>query len=301
VELDLRADLSVVSRRRIGARLAPYWLVLPGWLWLALFFVIPTFVMLSMSTQTGNIVSGFRQTFDWGNYSQAWSNYHVQFIRSVEYALIATGLCLAIAYPVAYWIAFRGGAHKSSLLFLILLPFFVSFVIRTQSWNFMLSDNGIVLSPLKSAGILPQDFHILATATAVVGGLTYNFLPFMVLPIYVALERIEPALLEAAADLYGSKRATLAKVVFPLSMPGVFAGVLLTFVPAASDYVNAAILGGAQTTMIGNIIQTEYFTNLDYPTAAALSFLLMAGLLVGVFAYARALGASNALEMAGVA
>jgi spermidine/putrescine transport system permease protein len=290
-----------VSRRRIGARLAPYWLVLPGWLWLALFFVIPTFVMLSMSTQTGNIVSGFRQTFDWGNYSQAWSNYHVQFIRSVEYALIATGLCLAIAYPVAYWIAFRGGAHKSSLLFLILLPFFVSFVIRTQSWNFMLSDNGIVLSPLKSAGILPQDFHILATATAVVGGLTYNFLPFMVLPIYVALERIEPALLEAAADLYGSKRATLAKVVFPLSMPGVFAGVLLTFVPAASDYVNAAILGGAQTTMIGNIIQTEYFTNLDYPTAAALSFLLMAGLLVGVFAYARVLGASNALEMAGVA
>jgi spermidine/putrescine transport system permease protein len=287
-----------VSRRRIGARLAPYWLVLPGWLWLALFFVIPTLVMLSISTQTGNIVSGFRQTFHWHTYVEAWSQYHVQFIRSLEYALVATLLCLVIAYPVAYWIAFRGGTRKSSLLFLVLLPFFVSFVIRTQSWNFMLSDNGIILTPLKNLGILSQDYHILATSTAVIGGLTYNFLPFMVLPIYVALERVDPALLEAAADLYGSKPATFRKVVLPLSMPGVFAGVLLTFVPAASDYVNATILGGTGTSMIGNVIQTEYFTNLDYPVAAALSFMLMAGLLVGVFAYARVLGASNALEMA---
>jgi spermidine/putrescine transport system permease protein len=287
-----------VSSRRLGARLAPYYLVLPGWLWLAIFFIAPAFVMLSVSTQTGDIVSGFRQTFHWQTYTDGWDRYHVQFVRSMMYGLIATGLCLAIGYPVAYWIAFRGGAHKSSLLFLVLLPFFVSFVIRTQSWKFMLADNGIVLSPLRHLGLISEDFHILATATAVVLGLTYNFLPFMVLPIYVALERLDPALLEASADLYGSKTATFIKVVLPLSMPGVFAGVLLTFVPAAADYVNAAILGGSHTTMIGNIIQTEFFTNLDYPTASALSFMLMTGLLVGVFAYARVIGTENALEMA---
>ena len=287
-----------MSRRRLGARLAPYWLVLPGWLWLAIFFVIPTFVMLSVSTQSGSIESGFRQTFDWSNYSSAWSEYHVQFIRSIEYGLIATIFCLVIAYPVAYWIAFRGGTHKSSLLFLLLLPFFVSFVIRTQSWQMMLSSNGIILSPLRDLGIVSSSFHVLATSTAVVGGLTYNFLPFMVLPIYVSLERVDGSLLEAASDLYGTKTATFLKVVLPLSLPGVFAGVLLTFVPAAADYVNASILGGAHTTMIGNIIQTEYFTNLDYPVASALSFILMGGLLVGVFAYAKALGTADTLEMA---
>ena len=285
-------------RNRLGARLAPYLLVLPGWLWLALFFVIPTFVMLSVSTQTGDIVSGFKQTFHWQNYTKGWEQYYDQFIRSIEYGLIATGLCLVIAYPVAYWIAFRGGAHKSSLLLLLLLPFFVSFVIRTQSWNFILSDNGMVVSRLRDWGLVSSDFHILATPTAVVGGLTYNFLPFMVLPIYVSLERLDPALLEASADLYGSKRATFRKVVLPLSLPGVFAGALLTFVPASADYVNASILGGAKTTMIGNIIQTEYFTNLNYPMASALAFSLMAALLVGVFIYARILGTENTLEMA---
>jgi spermidine/putrescine transport system permease protein len=287
--------------QRWGARLAPYWLALPGWLWLVLFFVIPTFVMLSISTQTGDIVNGFTQTFHWQNYVDGWNTYSTQFIRSIIYGLITTALCLLISFPVAYWIAFYGGRHKSSLLFLILLPFFVSFVIRTQSWNFILSDDGMVLTPLKSWGVVPQDFHILATNVAVIGGLTYNFLPFMVLPIYVALERIDPALLEANSDLYGSKATALRRVVIPLSLPGVFAGVLLTFVPSASDYVNAAILGGTDTTMIGNVIQTEFFTNLDYPTAAALSFILMAGLLIGVFAYARALGTDDALAMAGAA
>jgi len=287
-----------VSRRRLGSRLAPYFLVLPGWLWLVLFFVIPTFVMLSVSTQTGDIVSGFKQTFHLRTYVDGWNLYHVQFVRSIVYGLIATLLCLVIAYPVAYWIAFRGGAHKSSLLFLLLLPFFVSFVIRTYSWNFILADNGMVLSPLKSWHLVGQDFHILATSVAVVGGLTYNFLPFMVLPIYVALERVDPALLEASSDLYASKTAAFSKVVLPLSMPGVFAGVLLTFVPAASDYVNSSILGGTRNTMIGNVIQTEYFVNLNYPTASALSFILMAALLVGVFAYARVLGTDDVLDMA---
>jgi len=282
-----------VSRHRLTARLAPYLLALPGWLWLVIFFVVPAFVMLSVSTQTGDIVSGFSQTFHWRNYSDGWSQYHVQFVRSIVYGLIATVLCLVIAYPVAFWIAFRGGAHKSSLLFLLLLPFFVSFVIRTQSWNFILSDNGMVLSPLKDWGIVGKNFRVLASPVAVVGGLTYNFLPFMVLPIYVALERVDPALLEASADLYATKRAAFVKVVFPLSLPGVFAGILLTFVRATADYVNAAILGGRNTTMIGNIIQTEFFVNLNYPTASALAFMLMAGLLVGVFAYARALGTED--------
>ncbi len=284
--------------RRLQARLAPYWLVLPAWLWLVIFFVVPTLVMLSVSTMTGNLLDGFKQTFHWGTYSDAWNLYHVQFVRSIVYGLIATALCLVIAYPVAYWIAFRGGRHKSSLLFLLLLPFFVSFVIRTQSWNFILSDNGILLSPLKHWGVVSQDFAILQKPVAVIGGLVYNFLPFTVLPIYVALERVDPKLLEASADLYANKAAAFTKVVFPLSIPGVFAAVLLTFVPVASDYVNATILGGTNTTMIGNIIQTQYFTNSDYPTAAALSFMLMGALLIGVFAYAKALGTDDVLEMA---
>jgi spermidine/putrescine transport system permease protein len=287
-----------VSPARIRARLTPYFLVLPGWLWLVLFFVVPTVVMLTMSTQTGDIVNGFRQTFHWHTYVEGWNQYHVQFVRSIVYGLAATVACLLIAYPVAYWIAFHGGAHKSSLLFLLLLPFFVSFVIRTQSWNFILSDNGMVLSPLRNLGLVSDRFHVLQTSTAVIFGLTYNFLPFMVLPIYVALERVDPALLEASADLYASKRTAFRKVVLPLSVPGVFAGVLLTFVPAAADYVNSSILGGTNTTMIGNVIQTEYFVNLNYPMAAALSFILMAGLLLGVFAYARALGTDDVLDMA---
>jgi spermidine/putrescine transport system permease protein len=285
--------------RRVRTRLVPYALLFPAWLWLMLFFTVPVLVMLSVSTMTGNLSAGFKQTWHFKTYSDGWHLYHTQFIRSIEYGVIATIICLLIAYPVAYWISFRGGAHKSSLLFLLLLPFFVSFVIRTQSWNFILSDNGILLSPLKHWHILSKDFSILQTSTAVIGGLVYNFLPFTVLPIYVALERVDPALLEASSDLYANKATAFLKVVFPLSLPGVFAAVLLTFVPVASDYVNAAILGGTKNTMIGNVIQTTYFTNLDYPTAAALSFILMAALLIGVFAYAKALGTEDVLEMAG--
>jgi spermidine/putrescine transport system permease protein len=287
-------------RRSLLGRLTPYWLVLPGWLWLAIFFVIPLVIMLSVSTMTGDLDTGFKQTWHWSNYSDAWNAYHVQFVRSLAYGAIATALCILIGYPVAYWIAFRGGAHKSSQLFLLLLPFFVSFVIRTQSWNFILSDNGMVVSRLRDWGWVGANFHILQTPYAVIGGLTYNFIPFMILPIYVALERVDPALLEASADLYANKVMAFLRVVFPLSIPGVFAGVLLTFVPVASDYVNASILGGSTgTTMIGNIIQTQYFTNFNYPTAAAISFILMAILLVGVFLYARVLGTEDVFEAAG--
>jgi spermidine/putrescine transport system permease protein len=279
------------------SRLTPYLVGLPGGLWLAIFFVIPILVMLSLSLQSGNTEEGFRFTWQWSNYADAWEFYHTQFIRSIVYALIVTGLCLVLAYPMAYWIAFYGGARKSTYLFLILLPFFVSFVIRTASWKFILNDQGILLGPLKEAGLLPQDFHILATSTAVIGGLTYNYLPFMVLPLYVALERIDPSLVEAAHDLFASRSAAFRKVVFPLSLPGVFAGVLITFVPVASDFVNSGILGGTQTTMIGNVIQTVYLNNNDYPLASAMSFMLMAALLIGIFAYARALGTEQVMEV----
>jgi spermidine/putrescine transport system permease protein len=278
-------------------RLVPYLVALPGGLWLAIFFVIPILVMLSLSLQSGNAEQGFRFTWEWSNYADAWEFYSTQFIRSLVYALIVTTLCLVLAYPMAYWIAFYGGARKSTYLFLILLPFFVSFVIRTASWKFILNDQGILLGPLKEAGLLPQDFHILATSTAVIGGLTYNYLPFMVLPLYVALERIDLSLVEAAHDLFASRASAFRRVVFPLSLPGVFAGVLITFVPVASDFVNSGILGGTQTTMIGNVIQTVYLNNNDYPLASAMSFMLMAALLIGIFAYARALGTEQVMEV----
>jgi spermidine/putrescine transport system permease protein len=280
-----------------GGRLTPYLVGLPGGLWLGIFFVVPILVMLSLSLQSGNAEAGYRFTWEWSNYADAWEFYHTQFLRSIIYGLIVTVLCLALAYPMAYWIAFYGGSRKSTYLFLILLPFFVSFVIRTASWKFILNDQGFVFGPLKDAGLLPDDFHILATSTAVIGGLTYNYLPFMVLPLYVALERVDPSLVEAAYDLFASRAQAFRKVVFPLSLPGVFAGVLITFVPVASDFVNSGILGGTHTTMIGNVIQTEYLTNNQYPLASAMSFMLMAALLVGIFAYARALGTEQVMEV----
>jgi len=287
-----------MSARAGGRRgIAPYLIGLPGGLWLAIFFVVPILVMLSLSLQSGNAEDGFRFTWEWSNYADAWEFYHTQFVRSIVYAVIVTGICLLLAYPMAYWIAFYGGARKSTYLFLILLPFFVSFVIRTASWKFILNDQGIVLGPLKDVGLLPDDFHLLATSTAVIGGLTYNYLPFMVLPLYVALERIDPSLVEAAHDLYASRASAFRRVVFPLSLPGLFAGVLITFVPVASDFVNSGILGGTQTTMIGNVIQTVYLTNNDYPLASAMSFMLMAALLIGIFAYARVLGTEQVMEV----
>ncbi|WP_182901294.1 ABC transporter permease [Microbispora sp. H10830] len=283
---------------RLRASLTPYLLLFPGTLWLAIFFVIPTVVMLSLSLQSGDVVNGYAFTFNWHSYVDGISTYHDQIIRSLVYGLVSTLIQIVIGFPVAYWIAFKGGSRKSVYLFLLLLPFLVSFVLRTISWQFFLSDNGMLLGPLKSMGLVPQDFHILATSAAVIGGLAYNFLPFMILPMYVALERIDPRVLEAAQDLYASKTQTFLRVVLPLSLPGVFAGVLMTFVPATSDYVNASVLGGTSNTMIGNVIQNQFLINQDYPTASALSFTLMALLLVGIFAYARALGTEDVLEVA---
>lgn len=284
---------------RLRATVAPYLMVLPGWLWLVAFFVVPLAAMASLSTQTGDVIRGYRQTFRIQTYLDAWQLYHDQLLRSLLFGLLCTVICLLIGYPVAYAICFHGGRRKSTYLFTLLLPFFVSFVLRTQSWRFLLADDGVILSPLKHAGLLPSGFHVLSTSYAVVFGLAYNSLPFMVLPIYVALERVDGVLLEAAADLYATGRQTLLRVVLPLSLPGVFAGVLLTFIPASSDYVNATILGGTSTTMIGNVIQTQYLTNLDYPMGSALSFGVMAVLLVGLMAYARSLGTRHVLEAVG--
>jgi spermidine/putrescine transport system permease protein len=298
VEQHLPADLQLVGkpRTRLGRILAPYLLVLPGGVWLIVFFLVPMAFLLSISLQTGNIIDGFRLTWRFANYSDAVRRYHTQFARSLLYGGLATAITLVVSYPLAYWIAFRGGKYKNTFLFLLLLPFFVSFVIRTLAWEFILSDDGIVLGTLKSWHVLPHNFHVLATSTAVVAGIAYNFLPFMALPLYVSLERIDRRVVEAAHDLYANRFEVFRRVILPLSIPGVFAGVLLTFVPAVGDYVNAAILGGTRTTMIGNIIQLEYLTNLHYPTAAALSFILMAGLLLGILAYARILGTRNIQE-----
>lgn len=283
---------------RVKRQLAPYFLVLPGGLWLLLFFAIPMIAMLSLSLQQGDIVYGFRFTWHFQNYVDAIDGYHTQLVRSLIYAAIGTVLLIALAFPVAYWIAFYGGKRKPTYLFLLLLPFFVSFVLRTISWRQILTDDGPVLSPLKNIGLLPDSYHLLGTAEAVIGGLVYNFLPFMVLPIYVALERIDPRVVEAARDLYANPALTFRKVILPLSLPGVFAGVLMSFVPMASDYVNSEVLGSSSTTMIGQVIQSKYLVTSDYPTASALSFILMAVLLIGIFAYARALGTEDVMKVA---
>jgi len=252
--------------------------------------------MLSISLQTGNLEDGFRMTWHVATYWQVLQQYHTQFVRSLIYGSIATVITLVVSYPLAYWIAFRGGRHKTTFLFMLLLPFFVSFVIRTLAWQFILADDGILLGSLKSWHLLPKDFHVLASPVAVVSGIAYNFLPFMALPLYVSLERIDRKVVEAARDLYANNAQVFTRVILPLSIPGVFAGVLLTFVPAVGDYVNASILGGTRTTMIGNIIQQEFLTNFHYPQAAALSFILMAVLLIGIFAYAKVLGARSIEE-----
>jgi spermidine/putrescine transport system permease protein len=282
----------------VKRRLAPYFLVLPGGLWLLLFFAIPMVAMFSLSLQQGDVVNGYTLTWHFQTYLDVITDYQTQLIRSVVYGLISTIIMIVLAFPVAYWIAFRGGKRKNIYLFLLLLPFFVSFVLRTISWGMILTDDGPVLGPLKSIGLLPDNYHLLGTAPAVIGGLVYNYMPFMVLPIYVAVERIDPRVVEAARDLYANPALAFRKVILPLSLPGVFAGALMTFVPTTTDYVNSTLLGSSSTTMIGQVIQAKYLQDSDYPAASALSFVLMAVMLIGIFAYARALGTDDVMEVA---
>ncbi len=287
-----------LPRLSLRGRLAPYLLGLPAWAYLAVFFVVPLVAVLAVALETGNPDQGYVLTWHWSQLTSTFSLYHTQFLRSFEYGAISTLIALVVSYPVAYWIAFHGGRHKSSLLFLVLLPFFVSFVIRTVTWNFILSDNGFVLHTLERWHLLPQGYHVLSTSTAVIAGLTYNALPFMVLPLYVALEQIDRRVVRAAHDLYAGHLRAFARVVVPLSAGGIFAGFLLVFVTNVGDYVNASILGGPGTTMIGNVIQTSYLTNLDYPTASALSAWLLLGLLVAIALYARVFGTRSFQEYA---
>ena len=279
------------GRSRKG--LVPYLLTFPGVLWLGVFFLIPMIAMFSLSFQEGSLERGFEFTGHWQTYTEALGKYDTQLYRSLVYGLIVTLVTLAISYPMAYWIAFRGGRNKNLFLLLILLPFFTPFIIRTLSWKFILADEGIFLGTLKDWGILAESFQVLATPVAVVCGMIYNFLPFMALPLYVALERLDGSLLDAAADLYSNRVQAFLRVTLPLSLPGVFAGSLLTFIPSVGDFLNPDLLGGVNTTLIGNVIQREFQTTFDFPEGAALSFLLMGGILLGVAAYARTLGTED--------
>jgi spermidine/putrescine transport system permease protein len=273
--------------------LTPYLFLLPGGLWLLAFFVVPLLVMASVSLQTGSLGTGYSLTWNFGIYPAMVAEYWEFFVRSVLYALVVTGLTLLLGYPLAYTIAFRGGRAKSLLLLLVILPFFTSFIIRTLSWKLMLNDNGFVLGTLKDIGLLDAGFRVLATPISVVSGLTYNFLPFMVLPLYVALEKIDVRLVEAANDLYASRWQAFRRVTLPLSMPGVFAGSLLVFIPAVGDFVNALILGSPQTFMIGNVIQRLFLNTNAYPEASALGFLMVAAVLAMILVYARVVGSEE--------
>jgi len=283
-------------RPRRGKRLAPYFLGLPAGLWLFIFFLVPLVTMLSLSLQTCDpITLACTLTWRWSRFSDVFSAHTSQFIRSFTYAGAATIVDLIVAFPLVYWIAFRA-RRKSVFLLMLLVPFFVSYVIRTILWQFILSDNGVVLGTLKTAHLMPERFHVLNTGFAVVAGLAYSYFPFAALPMYVALERIDAGLIEAAFDLYAHRATMLRRVVLPLALPGIFAAVLLTFVPASGDYVNATLLGGTGSTMIGNVIQNEFLVFSDYPSASALSAILMAIMLVGIFIYARVLGTRSIEE-----
>ena len=284
-----------LRRRR---QLLPWLFIGPGLLWLLLFFAIPLVNQVNVSLQTGDPDSGYTFTWNFSTYTNAISDYHEQFLRSIGYAGTATILCFIIAFPLAYFVAFKAGRWKNAMLLLIVLPFFMSYVLRTVAWQLILSDNGWVVSRLRDIGVLGAGDRLLASRTAVIAGITYNFLPFMALPLYVSLEKIDRRLIEAATDLYASRATAFRRVTLPLAIPGIFAGSLLTFIPACGDFINAALLGTPRQYMVGNVIQAKFLNILDYPTAAALSFILMTFILIGIFLYARILGARTLTESA---
>jgi spermidine/putrescine transport system permease protein len=284
-----------LRRRR---QLLPWLFLGPGLLWLIVFFAIPLVNQLNVSLQSGDAETGYAFTWEFSVYTDAISDYSTQFLRSIGYSATATILCLIIGFPLAYFTAFKAGRFKNLILLLIILPFFVSYVLRTVAWQLILSDSGWVVERLRDVGLISENGRLLASRTAVIAGITYNFLPFMILPLYVSLEKIDRRLIEAATDLYASRTTAFRKITLPLALPGIFAGSLLTFIPACGDFINAALLGTPRQFMIGNVIQSKFITILDYPTAAALSFILMTFILIGVFLYARVLGTQNLTEAA---
>ena len=286
----------VAASGRQRSRIAPYLMVLPALVYLGVFFVVP-FISLARTSLSSSGGSVYLPTleFDWnfGNFGHAFTTYQDQIFRSFTYAAVATVVCILLAYPLAYVIAFKAGRYKNLILGLVILPFFVTFLIRTLAWKTILADEGWVVQLLGTLGLLPEEGRLLSTGWAVIGGLIYNWIIFMILPLYVSLEKIDPRLLEASKDLYSSAPRSFGKVILPLSMPGVLAGSMLVFIPSVGDFINADYLGSTQTTMIGNVIQKQFLVVKDYPAAAALSFLLMALILVGVLLYTRALGTED--------
>jgi spermidine/putrescine transport system permease protein len=274
----------------IRRRLVPYGLLAPAVVWLGLFFVVPMYFMGVVSLETGSLNTGFHFSWELSNFTEAISQYREQFLRSFAYGGIATVLALLIAYPLAYAIAFRGGRWKTALMLAVVAPFFTTYLIRTLAWQTILADQSPVVDFLRTISLVGEDGRVLDTSASVIAGLTYNFLPFMILPIYAVLERLDSRLIEVAKDLYSSPRSAFLKVTLPLSAPGVVAGVLLTFIPAVGDYVNAYFLGGPNQAMIGNVIQGQYLELSNYPVAAALSFVLMALIMIGVLLYLRLAG-----------
>jgi spermidine/putrescine transport system permease protein len=267
----------------------PYLLLAPGVAWLAIFFLIPLGVLGYQSLQSGSYGS-FEFTWEFSNFSDAFSDYRSQLVRSFLYAGIATVASLLLAYPLVYWIAFKSGPWRNLFLLFIVAPFFVTYLVRTLAWLNILADEGPVVGFLRGVHVLGADEGLLYSTFAVTAGITYNFFPFMALPLYVSLEQIDPRLIEAAKDLYASSTQAFLRVTLPLSAPGIVAGTLLTFIPAAGDFINAYFLGTTKQTMIGNVIQAKFLQSLDYPTAAALSFILMAMILVALLVYARIVG-----------
>jgi spermidine/putrescine transport system permease protein len=272
-------------------RIVPYGLLGPGAIWLVLFFVVPMYYMGQMALRSGSLeTGGFNFTWQWSNFADSLSGHEEQLLRSFLYAGSATLIALAIAYPLAYAIALRAGRWKLLLLFAVVAPFFTTYLIRTIAWKTILADSSPAVDVLQFLQLVPQDGRVLATGGAVVAGLTYNFLPFMILPIYASLERVDVRLIEAAKDLYASSTKAFLKVTLPITAPGIVAGVLLTFIPAVGDYVNALLLGGTGQAMVGNVIQSLYLQQRDYPEAAALSFLMMLAILAVVAIYLRIAG-----------
>jgi spermidine/putrescine transport system permease protein len=276
-----------LSRRRA---LVPWVLLSPGLLWLIIFYAIPALNQAWVSLLSGSLERGYSYAGDLSVYGDAFSQYHEQLLRSIGYAATATILALIISFPLAYFIAFKSGRYRNVLLMLIILPFFTSYLVRTVAWQTILSDDGPVVSVLQTVGLVSDNGRLLATRTAVIAGITYNFLPFMALPLYVSLEKVDRRLIEAATDLYASRRTAFFRVTVPLAAPGILAGSLLTFIPAVGDFINAQLLGTSRQYMIGNVIQSKFLVIVDYPAAAALSFVLMGVLLIIVFSYVRALG-----------
>ena len=288
------AGVAASSRQR--SKIAPYLMILPALAYLAVFFVVPFFSLARTSlSSSGGSVYLPTLTFDWNfaNFVDAFKLYQDPILRSFGYAAAATVLCMLLAFPLAYVIAFKAGRFKNLILGLVILPFFVTFLIRTIAWKTILADEGWVVSALGTIGLLPEEGRLLSTSWAVIGGLTYNWIIFMILPLYVSLEKIDPRLLEASRDLYSGGTRSFRKVIFPLALPGLLAGSLLVFIPAVGDFINADYLGSTQTTMIGNVIQKQFLVVKDYPAAAALSLGLMGLILVGVLMYTRALGTED--------